>query len=185
VTIHAHGLDILKLIHVTIRLPGLNEARGGGAAARGVEVRVTLKERHYRRVYGLTGIRLVPFAADVWGYLSALTCDLLDWLAQTKSKTSTGFHLPYRKHQYQYIGRVSAAIASGTAFSLSQYVYRAANCNFNRAANGYSVPAKGIKNTAGMVDANPQLKKAGIMLPNSVEMRSTLRTSKSKECRLS
>jgi hypothetical protein len=135
VTIHADGFDISKLIDVTIRLPGLNEARVGGAAARGV----VSKEKHYRRVYDLTGIHLIPFAAEVWGYLGAPTCDLLDWLARTKSKNRqdpTKCPL-YRKHKYQYVGRVSAAIARGTGFSLSQYVYR---CRRARGLLGADAP---------------------------------------------
>jgi hypothetical protein len=135
VTIHADGHDISKLIDVTIRLPGPNEAKVGAAAARGVKA----KERHYKRVYDLAGIDLVPFAAEVWGYMSAPACDFIDWLAQTKARNRQHpKKCPfYRKHKYQYVGRISAAIARGTGFSLSKYVYR---CRRARGLLGANAP---------------------------------------------
>jgi hypothetical protein len=135
VTIHADGHDISKLIDVTIRLPGPNEARVGAAAARGVKA----KEKHYKRVYDLAGIDLVPFAVEVWGYMSAPTCDFIDWIAQTKARNRQHpKKCPfYRKHKYQYVGRISAAIARGTGFSLGKYVYR---CRRARGLLGANAP---------------------------------------------
>ncbi len=145
VTIHADGYNISKLIDVTIRLPRLNETRVGGAAAKGVAA----KERHYKRVYDLTGIDLVPFAVEVWGYLSAPACDLIDWLAQTKARNRQHpKKCPiYRKHKYQYVGRISAAIARGTGFSLGEYVHR---CRRARGLLGADAPMHGYDQIAAI-----------------------------------
>jgi hypothetical protein len=135
ITIHADGYGISKLIDVTIRLPGPNDTRVGAAAARGVKA----KDRHYRKVYDLAGIDLIPFAVEVWGYMSAPTCDFIDWLAKTKARNRQHPEkCPiYRKHKYQYVGRISAAIARGTGFSLAEYVYR---CRRARGLLGNDVP---------------------------------------------
>jgi hypothetical protein len=96
---------------------------------------VKAKERHYGRVYDLSGIDLVPFAVEVWGYMSAPTCDFIDWLAQMKARiTKNVLHI---EDTSKYVGRVSAAIARGTGWSLDKYVY---GCRRARGLPGAEAP---------------------------------------------
>ncbi len=135
ITIHPNGSAISTLIDVTIRLPELNQARVGDAAKKGDK----LKRKHYGKVYDLGAIDLVPFPLEVWGFLGAAACDYIDSLARTKLRWHQNPEkCPfYRKHKYQYTGRISSALMRGTGAQLDSYVYR---CRRARGLLGADAP---------------------------------------------
>jgi hypothetical protein len=85
-----------------------------------------LKRKHYGKVYDLQGIDLIPFAVEVWGYLGESAVTYIDNWARTMVRwhqhPERGPY--YRKHKYQYTGRISSALMRGTGAQLDNYVYR-------------------------------------------------------------